>query len=83
MTAASAPPGLPRASPLSCVCACPPPPAAPLQLGERQGLLAGFTLGSTHLVFFAAYALAIWYGSGRVADGDMDTGKASRAWERG
>lgn len=50
-----------------------------MQLGERQGLLAGFTLGSTHLVFFAAYALAIWYGSGRIADGDMDTGKASGA----
>jgi hypothetical protein len=44
-------------------------------VGEKQGLLAGFTLGATHLVFFGAYALALWYGSRRVADGEMDGGK--------
>ena len=53
--------------------ACPPSPQ--LQMGEWQGLLAGFTLGATHLVFFGAYALALWYGSRRVADGELDGGK--------
>ncbi|EFN57797.1 hypothetical protein CHLNCDRAFT_51094 [Chlorella variabilis] len=49
--------------------------APPTKLGEWQGLLGGFTLGATHLTFFAAYALALWYGSRRVADGEMDGGK--------
>lgn len=44
-------------------------------MGEWQGLLAGFTLGATHFVFFGAYALALWYGSQRVADGVSDGGK--------
>ncbi|KAI7841858.1 hypothetical protein COHA_004387 [Chlorella ohadii] len=49
--------------------------AAPTKMGEWQGLLAGFTLGATHFVFFGAYALALWYGSQRVADGVSDGGK--------
>ncbi|PRW59338.1 ATP-binding cassette transporter [Chlorella sorokiniana] len=49
--------------------------AAPTKMGEWQGLLAGFTLGATHFVFFGAYALALWYGSQRVADGELDGGK--------
>lgn len=53
------------------------------QLGEWQGLLAGFTLGATHLVFFGAYALALWYGARRVAAGAMDGGKASEAGQGG
>ena len=44
-------------------------------MGERQGLLAGVSLGTTHLVFFAAYALALWYGSVRVAAGHLDGGQ--------
>lgn len=44
-------------------------------MGEWQGLLAGFTLGATHFVFFGAYALALWFGSQRVADGESDGGK--------
>ena len=40
-----------------------------------QGLLGGFTLGVTHLVFFGAYALALWYGSRRVAAGELDGGR--------
>lgn len=36
-------------------------PSISPQLGERQGLLAGLTLGATHLVFNAFYALALWY----------------------
>ena len=44
-------------------------------MGEWQGLLAGFSLGATHFVFFGAYALALWYGSQRVADGASDGGK--------
>ncbi|PSC68810.1 ABC transporter B family member 1 [Micractinium conductrix] len=49
--------------------------AEPTHLGERQGLLAGLTLGATHLVFNAFYALALWYGARRVASGALDGGR--------
>ena len=52
-----------------------PPALCRTQLGEVQGLLGGFTLGVTHLVFFGAYALALWYGSRRVAAGELDGGR--------
>lgn len=38
-------------------------------------MLAGFTLGATHLVFYCAYALSLWYGARRVAGGDLDGGR--------
>jgi len=44
-------------------------------MGEWQGMLAGFTLGATHVVFYGSYALAVWYGARRVADGDLNGGK--------
>lgn len=47
----------------------------PLQVGEWQGVLAGFTLGATHLVFYCAYALSLWYGARRVASGALDGGR--------
>lgn len=63
----------------ACLFGLTPAWPAAVQMGEWQGLLSGFTLGTTHLVFFGAYALALWYGARRVADGAMDGGKASAA----
>lgn len=40
-----------------------------VQVGIWQGTASGFVLGFTHLVFFGAYGLALWFGSLRVADG--------------
>lgn len=47
----------------------------PLKWGKLQGLLGGLALGTTHFVFFASYALALWFGSRKVADGDYNGGK--------
>ena len=63
--------GVPLALPKPLGARC----TSPVQLGEWQGLLAGFTLGSTRLVFFCSYALAVWYGSTRVAAGSMTVGQ--------
>ncbi|KAL4425508.1 hypothetical protein ABPG75_009524 [Micractinium tetrahymenae] len=49
--------------------------AEPTRVGEWQGVLAGFTLGATHLVFYCAYALSLWYGARRVAGGALDGGR--------
>jgi ATP-binding cassette, subfamily B (MDR/TAP), member 1 len=46
----------------------------PVAWGQLQGLLSGLTLGTTHFVFFGAYALALWFGSRKVADGDYTGG---------
>ncbi|GAB4820940.1 hypothetical protein N2152v2_007986 [Parachlorella kessleri] len=41
----------------------------PLRVGIRQGFLGGLTLGMTNCIAFCAYALAMWYGGKRIADG--------------
>lgn len=41
----------------------------PMRVGIRQGMLSGLTVGATNCVAFCAYALAMWYGGTRVADG--------------
>lgn len=45
-----------------------------LQVGISQGFLGGLTMGVTNLVAFCAYALAMWYGGKRVADGAYNGG---------
>jgi ATP-binding cassette subfamily B (MDR/TAP) protein 1 len=42
---------------------------APLQVGIKQGFYGGFTTGMANLVAYCGYALAMWYGATRVADG--------------
>jgi ATP-binding cassette, subfamily B (MDR/TAP), member 1 len=42
---------------------------APLKVGIKQGFYGGFTTGMANLVAYCGYALAMWYGATRVADG--------------
>ncbi len=51
-----------RFVPVLCLCIA-------LQVGIRQGFLGGLTLGMTNCIAFCAYALAMWYGGKRIADG--------------
>lgn len=44
------------------------------QVGIRQGLLTGLSLGSLNLVLFSAYAGSLYYGATRVAAGTMSGG---------
>lgn len=41
----------------------------------RQGMLSGVTMGVTSAVFSFAYAIAVWYGSTRVAKGAYSPGE--------
>ena len=45
-----------------------------LQVGVKQGLLTGLSLGSLNLVLFTAYAASLYYGATRVAAGAMSGG---------
>lgn len=47
----------------------------PKKAGIKQGFLSGLTIGATAGVFSCSYALAIWYGSLQVADGDYSGGE--------
>ncbi|KAG7669217.1 hypothetical protein Ndes2526B_g05515 [Nannochloris sp. 'desiccata'] len=48
---------------------------APLNVGIKQGLYGGFTTGMANLVAYCGYALAMWYGATRVADGAYTGGE--------
>lgn len=45
-----------------------------VQVGIKQGLLTGLSLGSLNLVLFSAYAASLYYGATRVAAGAMSGG---------
>lgn len=45
-----------------------------LQVGKRQGLIAGMSLGGMQFIMFCSYALALYYGSVRVTQGKMTGG---------
>jgi len=47
---------------------------APLVVGIKQGFYGGVTTGMANLVAYCGYALAMWYGAMRVADGDYTGG---------
>jgi ATP-binding cassette subfamily B (MDR/TAP) protein 1 len=49
--------------------------SAPLQVGIKQGFYGGFTTGMANLVAYCGYALAMWYGATRVADGAYTGGE--------
>lgn len=43
-------------------------------MGIRQGFLGGLVVGVTNCAAFCAYALALWYGSTRIAAGTYTGG---------
>jgi hypothetical protein len=45
-----------------------------LQVGIRQGLVTGMSLGGLNFVLFGAYAVSLYYGCTRVAAGAMTGG---------
>lgn len=47
----------------------------PVKVGRVQGLLGGLTVGMMQFVMFNSYALALWYGAQRVADGSYTGGQ--------
>ena len=48
---------------------------APLNVGIKQGFYGGVTTGMANLVAYCGYALAMWYGATRVADGAYTGGE--------
>ena len=45
-----------------------------LQVGIKQGLVTGMSLGGLNFVLFGAYAVSLFYGANRVAAGAMTGG---------
>lgn len=46
----------------------------PLAVGIKVGFVKGFIIGSYLFITYGAYALSIWFGSLRIADGDYSGG---------
>ena len=47
----------------------------PEKVGIKQGFFSGLTVGTTNCVAYCGYALAMWYGAQRVADGAYTGGE--------
>ncbi|KAL4217465.1 tRNA N6-adenosine threonylcarbamoyltransferase [Mactra antiquata] len=44
------------------------------KLGMKKSIISGLGIGFTYLTMFSAYALAFWFGSKQVAEGEMSGG---------